>query len=158
MRMRAWSSDVCSSVLLRGNDSSVAGVGIDNVVDGQGYSRRGWRLLLPWLRWGTVAFLLSLLVLDFAFPPKLPEARDTSTVVVARDGTPLRAFADAKGVWRYPADPDAVSSLYLQTLLNYADRWFWHHPGVNPLSLLRATWQMLRSEEHTSDLQSILCT
>ncbi|HEY9540858.1 MAG TPA: penicillin-binding protein 1C [Luteimonas sp.] len=120
-------------------------MGIDNVVDGQGYSRRGWRRLLPWLRWGAVAFLLSLLLLDFAFPPKLPEARDTSTVVVARDGTPLRAFADAKGVWRYPADPDAVSSLYLQTLLNYEDRWFWHHPGVNPLSLLRATWQMLRS-------------
>src|SRR3546814_5142231 len=79
-----------------------------------------------------LAFLLSLLLLDFAFPPKLPEARDTSTVVVARDGTPLRAFADAKGVWRYPADPDAVSSLYLQTLLNY------------------------RSEEHTSELQSLM--
>src|SRR3546814_10389468 len=39
----------------------------------------------------------------------------------------------------------AVSSLYLQALLSYEDRWFWHHPGVNPLSLLRATWQMLRS-------------
>src|SRR3546814_9441841 len=98
---------------VRGKYSSVSGVGVDNVVDGQGYSRCGWRRLLPWLRWGAVAFLLSLLLLDFAFPPKLPEARDTSTVVVARDGTPLRAFADANGVWRYTADPDAVSSLYL---------------------------------------------
>src|SRR3546814_7158334 len=74
---------------------------------------------------------------------------DWSSDVCSSD-LPLRAFADAKGVWRYPADPDAVSSLYLQTLLNYEDRWFWHHPGVNPLSLLRATWQMLRSGQVVS--------
>ena len=62
--------------------------------------RKSWRRLLPWLRWGTVAILSSLLALDFAFPPLLPQTRDTSTLVVARDGTPLRAFADAQGVWR----------------------------------------------------------
>ena len=43
-----------------------------------------------WLRWSTVAVLVSLLVLDLAFPPPLPKIRDTSTLVVARDGTPLR--------------------------------------------------------------------
>src|SRR5687767_797025 len=79
----------------------------------------------PALRWGTVAVLLTLLALDFAFPPPLPKARDTSTLVVARDGTPLRAFADREGVWRYPATPENVSPLYLQALLNYEDRWFW---------------------------------
>ena len=62
-----------------------------------------------WLRWSTVAILVSLLVLDLAFPPPLPKTRDTSTLVVARDGTPLRAFADRDGVWRYPASPDTVS-------------------------------------------------
>ena len=87
--------------------------------------------------------LLTLLVLDFAFPLPLPQKRDTSTLVVARDGTPLRAFADAEGVWRYPADPDQVSPLYLQALLNYEDRWFWRHPGVNPVALLRAGAQWL---------------
>src|SRR5690606_16355646 len=80
------------------------------------------RRVLHWLRWGTVALLVSLLVLDIAFPPKLPRVRDTSTLVVAADGTPLRAFADAEGVWRYPATPATVSPLYLQALLNYEDR------------------------------------
>ncbi len=88
--------------------------------------------------------LVTLLILDFSFPPPLPKARDTSTLVVARDGTPLRAFADRQGVWRYPASPDTVSPLYLQALLNYEDRWFWKHPGVNPWALLRAGWQWLR--------------
>ena len=55
--------------------------------------RRWLRPLWPWLRWGTAALLALLLVLDFAFPPPLPKQRDTSTLVVAADGTPLRAFA-----------------------------------------------------------------
>lgn len=98
---------------------------------------------LTWLRWATVAILVALLVLDFAFPPPLPRTRDTSTLVVARDGTPLRAFADRNGVWRYPADVDAVSPLYLQALLTYEDRWFWRHPGINPWALARAGGQWL---------------
>lgn len=109
-----------------------------------------WRRFLLWLCCGLAAALVTLLILDRVFPPRLPTTRDTSTVVVARDGTPLRAFADAKGIWRYPANPDTVSPLYLEALLNYEDRWFWYHPGVNPLSLLRAAWQMVRSGEVVS--------
>lgn len=108
------------------------------------------RRLLPWLRWGTVALLSTLLLLDLIFPPQLPKARDISTLVVARDGAPLRAFADADGVWRYPATPETVSPLYLEALLNYEDRWFWKHPGVNPLALLRAGGQMMGSGEVVS--------
>lgn len=106
--------------------------------------------LLPWLRWSTAALLSTLLLLDLIFPPQLPKARDTSTLVVARDGTPLRAFADADGVWRYPATPESVSPLYLEALLHYEDRWFWRHPGVNPVALLRAGGQLLTSGEVVS--------
>jgi penicillin-binding protein 1C len=107
--------------------------------------RQGMHEALPWLRWGAVALLSALLLLDLMCPPQLPKARDTSTLVVARDGTPLRAFADAEGVWRYPATPESVSPLYLEALLNYEDRWFWRHPGVNPVALLRAAGQMATS-------------
>ena len=104
----------------------------------------GLKRLLPWLRWGTVALLLALLALDLACPPQLPGAPDTSTLVVAADGTPLRAFADAEGVWRHPASRDSVSPLYIEALLGYEDRRFDHHPGVNPVALLRAGWQWAR--------------
>lgn len=100
-----------------------------------------WRALL---RWGTVALLLGLLALDQLFPPRLPTSRDASTVVVAADGTPLRAFADAEGVWRHPVAPGEVSPLYLEALLGYEDRWFHWHPGVNPLAMARAALQWLR--------------
>ena len=101
------------------------------------------RYLLSFLRWGTVAVLLTLLLLDIAFPLPLPKASDPATVITARDGSPLRAFADARGVWRYPATPETVSPLYLQALLGYEDRWFWRHPGINPVAMLRAGVQML---------------
>ncbi|HEU4663553.1 MAG TPA: penicillin-binding protein 1C [Dokdonella sp.] len=81
------------------------------------------------------------LVLDRAFPLPLPDGSGGSTVVLARDGTPLRAFPDRDGVWRYPVAVEDVSPLYVEALLTYEDRWFWRHPGVNPFALARALGQ-----------------
>ena len=101
------------------------------------------RRLLPWLRWGSVALLSALLLLDLLFPLPVPTGRDSSVVVAARDGSPLRAFADTQGIWRYPTTLEQVSPLYVQALLGYEDRWFWRHPGINPVALMRAAGQML---------------
>ena len=93
-----------------------------------------------WLRAALVAvgvLLAVAIVLDRVFPLRLPAPDSGSSVVLARDGTPLRAFADSAGVWRYPTTASEVSPLYVQTLLNYEDRWFYRHPGVNPWALVR---------------------
>lgn len=123
---------------------SPAGEGVATASPGK------WRRALSGLRWGAVALLSVLLLLDLIFPPPLPKQRDTSALVVARDGTPLRAFADADGVWRYPATPETVSPLYLEALLNYEDRWFYRHPGINPVALVRAGGQLLGSRRVVS--------
>lgn len=81
---------------------------------------------------------------DKIWPLPLSEV-DPARVVVAEDGTPLWRFADADGIWRYPVTIEEVSPHYLQALIQYEDRWFWAHPGVNPLSIARAAWQDLRS-------------
>ena len=93
---------------------------------------------------GVLSALLLCWGLDRLFPLPLPAPGSGSTVVLARDGTPLRAFADARGVWSYPATVDQVSPLYRQALLNYEDRWFYRHPGINPLALLRGLAGLLR--------------
>lgn len=85
-----------------------------------------------------------LLALDLAFPPPLPP-EDRGTVVVAANGTPLRTYPSLDGVWRQPVTPEQVSPLYLQALLQYEDRWFHWHFGVNPVALMRAGWQWLRN-------------
>lgn len=86
--------------------------------------------------------ILVLGMLDQFFPADLtPEHQ--ARLVVDSNGDPLRAFADADGVWRYETGPEQVSQKYLESLIQYEDRWFYNHPGVNPLSLLRACWQWL---------------
>ena len=87
------------------------------------------------------ALVLAAFVLDRLFPLPLPAPDTGSTVVLARDGTPLRAFADNDGVWRYPTTAARVSPLYRQALLAYEDRWFYRHPGVNPYALVRGAVQ-----------------
>ena len=108
-----------------------------------------WSTVPRWLRRlvaGLVLLISLALALDRCFPlPVRGQGRDFAAVVVASDGTVLRAFPDAKHVWRYPVRLEQVSSVYIDTLLRYEDRGFWWHPGVNPLALVRAAWQWLRT-------------
>ncbi|KRP84733.1 MULTISPECIES: peptidoglycan glycosyltransferase PbpC [Pseudomonas] len=97
------------------------------------------------MRWALGCVALVILLLwgaDRIWPLPLPQD-DLARVVLAEDGTPLWRFADANGVWRYPVHTSEVSPYYLDALLTYEDRWFYQHPGVNPLALVRATWQNL---------------
>jgi penicillin-binding protein 1C len=102
------------------------------------------RFVLGW-RGAAAALLLAaglLALLDRLFPPPLPAATaPQALVVLARDGTPLRAFADTEQVWRQPVTPAEVSPYYLEALLAYEDRRYYLHPGVDPLALLRAAGQ-----------------
>ena len=103
------------------------------------------------MRKNVLAFALiaaPLVLLNWLFPPPLEkflaERAQGSTIVLDKNGVPLRAFADARGVWRYPISVQGTSPLYLQSLLNYEDRWFFRHPGVNPASMLRAVVQAIQ--------------
>ncbi|EEQ05790.1 peptidoglycan glycosyltransferase PbpC [Yersinia bercovieri] len=99
--------------------------------------------------WWALAIIVILLpatlwLADKLWPLPLAQVQ-VARVVVAEDGTPLWRFADADGVWRYPVTLQQVSPYYLQALLTFEDRWFYRHPGVNPLALARAAWQDLRA-------------
>ncbi len=106
--------------------------------------RLGKRGCWLWLAVVALVLVTAIWAADKIWPLPLHEV-DPARVVVAHDGTPLWRFADADGIWRYPVTIDEVSPRYLQALINYEDRWFWKHPGVNPFSVLRAAWQDLSS-------------
>lgn len=108
-------------------------------------------------RWRNAAMVLAALaagvwLVDWIFPlPTMarPNAAYTAgaqstLVVLAQDGSPLRSWPSVDGVLRQPIALEAVSPLYLQALLHYEDRWFYQHPGVNPWALGRAVWQWAR--------------
>lgn len=78
--------------------------------------------------------------------PLPPTEGEFARIVLSDDGTPLWRFPDKNGIWRYPVSIDDVSPLYLQALLGYEDRWFYWHPGLNPMSIARAAWQNVRNQ------------
>jgi penicillin-binding protein 1C len=90
----------------------------------------------------TLLSFVGFLLIDRLDPVDL-QSHSIARVVVDRHGEPLRAFADKHSEWRYPIRLEQVSPYYLEALIAYEDRWYYHHFGVNPLSLLRAAWQWL---------------
>lgn len=108
---------------------------------GAGASRaRRWRRRGIFAASALSALAALLFALDRLYPLP-PIDSGGAAVVVAADGTPLRNYPSRDGIWRYPVQPGQVSPRYLETLLTYEDRWFYWHPGVNPVALVRAGWQ-----------------
>jgi penicillin-binding protein 1C len=81
-------------------------------------------------------------VADRAFPPPLPERLAASTEVVDRDGLLLRAFSTTGGRWRLNTTVADVDPRLIDMLINYEDKRFREHRGVDPLALLRAAGQL----------------
>jgi penicillin-binding protein 1C len=104
--------------------------------------------------------LLSLMLFVLAdrlwpLPVESFQQRHFAQLVVDKEGVPLRAFADEKGVWRYPTTVDQVSPLYLEALINYEDRYFYQHLGINPFSIVRAAWQRLHHGRYISGASTL---
>ena len=60
-----------------------------------------------------------------------------STVVEARDGSLLGARIAEDGQWRFPP-ASTVPDKFEKALLSFEDRHFYYHPGINPVSLVKA--------------------
>lgn len=79
-------------------------------------------LLFVWARWGPMDPLFS--------APR-------STVLLDRDGELLGATVAADGQWRMPA-ADSIPQRFERCLLEFEDRRFRNHWGIQPTSLVRA--------------------
>ena len=68
-----------------------------------------------------------------------------STEVVARGGEPLRESLSAEGQRSRRIDPDHLPDALLRATLAAEDARFFHHPGIDPLAVVRALWHDLRA-------------
>ncbi|MEZ5043073.1 MAG: penicillin-binding protein 1C [Saprospiraceae bacterium] len=91
---------------------------------------------------------LFLLWYAFCLPRPLFDA-PTSMVLEDRNGQLLGARIATDGQWRFPA-PDSLPEQFVQALLEFEDRRFFSHPGVDMLSLLRALIQNVKNGEIVS--------
>lgn len=67
-----------------------------------------------------------------------------ATVLLDRQGTLIDAQIAKDGQWRFP-ETDHLPAKFATALITYEDEGFYHHPGVNPLALVRALWQDVKA-------------
>ena len=87
--------------------------------------------------------LLFIIFYHFSLPKKLfPQT--CSTVVLDRDGELIGARIANDGQWRFP-DDSIMPDKFKQCIILFEDKHFYHHPGFNPASLMRATLQNIKA-------------
>ena len=89
--------------------------------------------------------LVAVVLLVFWFSLPSPLFDDPyATVVYDRHGKLLGARIADDGQWRFPPS-DTVPEKYKVCVLEFEDRHFFSHPGVNPFSLFRAIRQNIQA-------------
>ncbi|MFT3957561.1 MAG: penicillin-binding protein 1C, partial [Desulfovibrio sp.] len=89
---------------------------------------------------GVLALPLAALLLWLAFAPcPHPLAGvEFSRMVLDKRGGIMRVSLSADQKYRIRTRLADIPPAAVDTVLRYEDRFFWHHPGINPLSLFRA--------------------
>lgn len=106
-------------------------------------------------RWQKILSILFLLLLTILITPSIRFSNDYSVVVLDKDGQILRIFLNKKDTWRLPPAEDKIPKKLEQAVLQFEDRYFYYHPGVNIFALSRALWQNLNSREIVSGASTI---
>ncbi len=102
-------------------------------------------------RWGHIILLFAVTYLTLklaAWVIPLPNGallRPSSTLVFDRQGHLLNAYLSEDDMWRIQTPLSQISPYLQLSLLGFEDRWFYFHPGVNPLALVRALRQNIQS-------------
>ncbi len=97
---------------------------------------RKWKILL-------LVGVVLLAWFWFALPKNLFK-EPTSTVVYDKDGRLLGAHVADDGQWRFPG-LDTLPEKYQTCLIQFEDRHYFQHFGVNPLALVRAIRQNIQT-------------
>jgi len=92
---------------------------------------------------------LALFILAGILIPVPRFDRPLSTVVEAADGRLMGAHIASDGQWRFPR-MDSVNSKYRAALVNFEDRYFYIHPGVNPVALVRSLYINIKNRRIVS--------
>ncbi|HUR11695.1 MAG TPA: penicillin-binding protein 1C, partial [Flavitalea sp.] len=105
----------------------------------------------------SAVFLLTVFILFFLlnllFP--LPDKIQYSTIVTDNKNEVIHAFLTEDEKWRMKMLPHEISPLLRKTIIRKEDKYFYYHPGINPLAVLRAIFNNLISNKRTSGASTI---
>lgn len=101
-------------------------------------------LRMRFLRWSGAALLLGVLIYLLMPKPELyPPTFRFSRTLEDRNGRLLHLALTPDGKYRQFTPLREISPALIAATLTLEDRHFYDHPGVNPLSMLRAAWGVI---------------
>ncbi|WP_225888776.1 penicillin-binding protein 1C [Myxococcus xanthus] len=117
-------------------------------------ARRITRKLLP-VGLGLLGLTVAAYVAAWRVPLPARLFAPASVVMEYRDGTPAHVFLAPDERWRIPTQLERVDPDYVQALLALEDKRFFHHPGVDPLAVLRAATRNLSTGRRVSGASTL---
>lgn len=104
-------------------------------------------------KWKLAIFLICCLIFYFALPRKLFDT-PTSYVINDRHGNLLSAAIATDGQWRFPAG-DSIPEKFQHCIVQFEDKRFFWHPGIDLLALGRAISQNITEKKVISGASTI---
>ncbi|RYY90360.1 MAG: penicillin-binding protein 1C [Chitinophagaceae bacterium] len=101
----------------------------------------------------TVHGIALFILLNVLFP--LPARPDYTTVITDRNGDVLHAYLTHDQKWRMKTELGEISPLLRKTIIVKEDQYFYSHPGINPLAMVRAGFNNLVKGRRTSGASTI---
>lgn len=114
------------------------------------------RFIIQWLKRITiicVALLVLFALLSLIFP--LRQQVEYSTIVTDRKGEVLHAYLTSDEKWRMKTTLEEISPLLRKTIIEKEDKYFYYHPGINPLAMGRAFIKNIFRLKRTSGASTI---
>lgn len=104
-------------------------------------------------------FLLLLLFFVFfmidRISPLPPFAKAYSTIIYSNDGKIIHGFLSNDDKWRIRADYSEISGDLCDAIIFKEDKYFYWHPGINPVSVIRALYNNTIKGRRTSGASTI---
>ncbi len=102
------------------------------------------------------AFITALLIVfsaDRLFPP--PNPKPFSKAIYSENGELLKAYLTKDDKWRLRTETEKLPEYLTKAVIEKEDKFFYYHPGVNILAVLRAFYSNITSGERVSGASTI---
>jgi len=108
---------------------------------------------LKWLGIAIAGLIPVFFILSWIFP--LPDNIEYSTIVTDSRGEVINAYLTKDQKWRMKTELNEISPLLKKTIIAKEDKYFYSHPGINPVAIVKAFFKNVFRMKTTSGASTI---
>ena len=97
--------------------------------------------------------MLAFFILNFAYPFKVDLS--FSKLIYDKDGNIIHAYLSQDEQWRMFIELDEITPEMKNAIIQKEDKYFYYHPGINPLAIVRALYNNVITGRRTSGASTI---